>query len=1016
VNLVNIRSTILVVAFALSFILPSISSYAQGWQNAQLLNLSSEPACKMARIYASKNGGFHAVYLNASPWRVQYRRYVNGYLGQVKILDENFVANPDICEAGNGDVHVVWEDWEGANYPGYAVSTDGGNNFTVGKVTTWGGCKIPVVAPLGPSNGPNALMSFTRMVEGQDKRVFYSIFNGSTWSTAVEIPGAWTESVYQIDGICRSLYDGTVYRLYGGTNATTLYLQRFNGVYWEPPMLVYSGEFFARPCVAANAAGQVMVVWEVNQRLRCRLYTPGSGWSAEMLQEDLSNFAAITAIPGTNDFYLVYTHDMKRIYGRRFSGGGWLPKELVSNGLPDAFTVGADVTADPNGSGTLYACWEYWGSGNCQQYFSVRPGGTPPDSRIAGTVRDQFGQGISGVTVGTGPYATVSGSGGAYSLAVPAGTYSVSANKAYYTGQTIPNVVARSGQTTYLDFTITANPPGPVTMFKVQPSNGLNRLSWTNPTSGNFQGTLIRFKTTGYPTGPDDGTLLCDRAALPGSSDSFEHTGLTNGVTYYYAAFAHDDASHYSIGVNGQGTPHFLTVSEVRQFEDNYVVDLYDKVVTGVFSSDGCIYVSDPNGIGGIRVATNQSGLSVGDRVNINGRMSTRTLSGYPSERQISYASVTKISSGAAPRPVAMSCKNVGGAAIGSLVPGVKNGVGANNMGSLIRIVGKVTKVIGSYLFVDDGSKVENVSGSGPEIGVMVRCTTTPSVSVGNIVSVTGIAEGSIPAGWTTNRSYLRLRSANDLRLLYTAPTTGTISGTVKNTAGVGLVGAVVSTNVGGYSATTGTNGAYTLSNVAPGTYTVTASKSGYESQSIPNVSVSVGQTTNVNFTLNALPSEKLVNRDFEGGFIDFWGGRIANGWNAVYRNQSSADNSEWSDYNWGSPQNYTQQIYVSLAGIGESGIMQRVTGLTPGTNFTFSAYAYQSSTNSTCWIGADGNGGTSLPSRSTAFANIAGQWNYAEVTGTVGSSGAVSVFLWVWHQSNPPGTCWFNNASLMAR
>jgi len=1014
---VNIRSIIPIAALAISFVFPASCLNAQGWQNAQLLNLPSEPACKTARIYASKNGGFHAVYLNASsPWRVQYRRYADGYLGPVKVLDSNFAANPDICEAGNGDIHVVWEDWEDANYPGYAVSADGGNTFTTGKVTTWDGCKFSVVALLVKSKSPNALMSFTRMKEGQEKKVFYSLFNGSAWSTAVEIPSAWTASEYQIEGICRSLYDGTVYRLYGGTNAASLYLQRFNGVYWESPVLVYSGAFFCRQSVAVNPAGQIMVVWEQDNCVRSKLYTPGSGWSAEMQQENLSTHSAITAVPGTNDFYLVYTYDMKRIYGRRFSGGGWLPKELISNGLPDAFTVGADVTADPNGTGTLYACWEYWGSGNCQQYFSIRPGGSPPDSTIAGIVRDQFGQGISGATVGTGPYATVSGSGGAYSLAVPAGTYNVSANKEYYTGQTIPNVVARSGQTTYVDFTITANPPAPVTMFKVEPSDGLNRLSWTNPTSGNFRGTLIRYKTTGYPTGPNDGMLLCDRMATPGSSDSFQHTGLTNGVTYYYAAFTHDDAGHYSAGVNRSGTPHALTISEIKQFADDYVVDLSGKVVTGVFSSDGCIYIGEPNGVGGIRVSTTQSGLSVGDRVNVSGRMSTRTVSGYPSERQIVYASVTKLSSSAAPVPIAMSCKNVGGAAIGSLVPGVRGGVGANNMGSLIRIVGKVTKVIGSYLFVDDGSNVENVSGSGAETGVMVRCATTPSVSVGNIVSVTGIAEGSIPTGWTTNRRYLRLRDASDLRLLYAAPTTGMISGTVKDTSGAVLSGAVVSTNVGGYSATTGINGAYTLSNVSPGTYTLTASKSGYESQSVSNVSVSVGQTTSVNFTLTALPSEKLMNGSFDGGFVDFWGGRIASGWSAVYRNQSSADNSEWSDYDWGSPYGYSQQVYVSLSGIGESGIMQRVSGLTPGTSFTFSAYAYQSNTSSTCWIGADGNGGTSLPSRVSSFANVAGQWNYAEVSGTVGSSGAVSVFLWVWHQSNPPGTCWFNNASLMAR
>jgi hypothetical protein len=1013
---VKIRSLVLSIGLGVLFMLMSTWSWSQGWQNAQLLNLTSETACKTARIAASKNGGFHAVYLNTNPWRVQYRRYADGYLGPIRILDSNFVANPDICEAGNGDIHVVWEDWENGNYPGFGKSVDGGNTFTTGKITTWDGCKFPLVAPLGPSNGSQALMSFTKMKSGESNDIYYSIYNGSNWSTAAQT-GMVADNQYMIEGICRALNDGTVYRLYGRKSGSDYVLayRRYNGSYWDPEMVVYTGGFYARQSIAVNPAGQVMVVYEQDEVVRTKLYTPGYGWSAEMQQEYKSTHSAITAIPGTNDFYLVYTYDMKRIYGRRFSGGGWLPKELVSVGLPDEFTVGADVAADPNGSGTIYACWEYWGSGNCQQHFSIRPGGSPPNSTIAGTVRDQFGQGIAGVTVGTGPYATVSGAGGAYALAVPAGTYNVSANKQYYTGQTVNNVVAVAGQTTTLNFTITANPPAPVSSFVADPSNSLNRLSWTNPTSGNFAGTMIRFKTTGYPTSPSDGTLLCDRAASPGSTDSFTHSGLTNGTTYYYAAFAHDDSGHYSAGVNRQATPHALMVSEVKQFADGYTVDLLGKVVTAIFASDSAIYIGEPNRASGIRVATSQTGLALGDRVNVTGNMSTRIVSSYPAERMISSATITKVTSGSPLKPMAMACKAVGGAAIPPLTPGVKDGVGANNVGSLIKIAGKVTKVLGSYLYVDDGSNVENVSGSGSEVGVMVRCPSTPSVVAGNIVSVVGIAEGSIPAGWTTNRRYLRLRDMSDLTVVFTTPTTGTISGTVTDSSGTAIAGATVSTTTGGYSTTTGSSGNYTISNVAPGTYSVTASKSGYQSQTKSGVQVSVGQTTTANFSLNPLPTEKLINGNFEGGFFDFWGGQIANSWGASFRANGSGDNTEWVDYNWGAPHGHAQQVYVNQQGTGEAGISQRITGLTPGTTFTFSAYAYQTNTNSTCWIAVDPNGGTTLPARNTGFTNTAGQWNYQQVTGTVGAGGAVTVFLWVWHQWNPSGTCWFDDASLMA-
>lgn len=71
----------------------------------------------------------------------------------------------------------------------------------------------------------------------------------------------------------------------------------------------------------------------------------------------------------------------------------------------------------------------------------------------------------------------------------------------------------------------------------------------------------------------------------------------------------------------------------------------------------------------------------------------------------------------------------------------------------------------------------------------------------------------------------------------------------MKNKDGVNIAGATVSTNTGGYSATTDANGNYTISNVAAGTYNVTASKSGYVSEVKNGISVTAGQTTTCNFT-----------------------------------------------------------------------------------------------------------------------------------------------------------------------
>lgn len=70
-------------------------------------------------------------------------------------------------------------------------------------------------------------------------------------------------------------------------------------------------------------------------------------------------------------------------------------------------------------------------------------------------------------------------------------------------------------------------------------TTGQNLLQWVNPSSG-APGTTVRvnFRTDTYPTGPADSAatvLFTGRPVVFGAKDSFTHTGLTNGTTYYYA-------------------------------------------------------------------------------------------------------------------------------------------------------------------------------------------------------------------------------------------------------------------------------------------------------------------------------------------------------------------------------------------------------------------------------------------------------------------------------------------------
>lgn len=110
-------------------------------------------------------------------------------------------------------------------------------------------------------------------------------------------------------------------------------------------------------------------------------------------------------------------------------------------------------------------------------------------------------------------------------------------------------------------------PPSPVTNFTANPGDLRAVLSWTHSASSDNRGTMVRVNTTGFPSGPTSGTLVCDKQGSPGAADSCNHTGLVNGTMYYYAAFSYDAVPNYGQGANassaGNASP--STVERLRR-------------------------------------------------------------------------------------------------------------------------------------------------------------------------------------------------------------------------------------------------------------------------------------------------------------------------------------------------------------------------------------------------------------------------------------------------------------------
>ena len=140
----------------------------------------------------------------------------------------------------------------------------------------------------------------------------------------------------------------------------------------------------------------------------------------------------------------------------------------------------------------------------------------------------------------------------------------------------VPNYATKADTSaTPVDIT----PPAQVSGLTATAADQQVTLTWTSPSDVDFTGAMIRYKTTGYPTSVSDGTLLVDKAGLPSSGDNYTQTGLTNGLTYYYRAFAHDAVPNYNTSS--------LTVSCTPSFNTLWLSEVFDPYANATLTGQG---------------------------------------------------------------------------------------------------------------------------------------------------------------------------------------------------------------------------------------------------------------------------------------------------------------------------------------------------------------------------------------------------------------------------------------------
>ena len=199
-----------------------------------------------------------------------------------------------------------------------------------------------------------------------------------------------------------------------------------------------------------------------------------------------------------------------------------------------------------------------------------------------------------------------------------------------------------------------------------------------------------------------------------------------------YAADKTDGPTAYSAPIWIDNTS-LMTIRAAKTAPDGSTVDITSGVIIAAWS--GFFYIESEDRTHGIRVNKAAHGLSAGTRADIVGAMATSA----DSERYIQASAVSLSGSGTI-KPVHMGSRHIGGvSSVGQI--GVKDGLGPNNIGLLIRTCGRVSYVdpAGGLVYLDDGSGRYDGNSSNAK-GVRVITTGMQQPQLGTYTTITGIS------------------------------------------------------------------------------------------------------------------------------------------------------------------------------------------------------------------------------------------------------------------------------------
>ncbi|MGQ9652016.1 MAG: hypothetical protein ACUVXJ_18080 [Phycisphaerae bacterium] len=443
--------------------------------------------------------------------------------------------------------------------------------------------------------------------------IYYRHLSSTTWTAPQDLPGP--DRKEPESDMCVSP-DGHVYVVGIARVDNTLltpysvYFWEYDGTAWSGPVLVSSGQGddgdnCGSPCISRDRNGDIHVAWSQDGMTGGEadiMYRKRQAGAWQPIQNITRNNAGTSygscdpdiAVDANGSIVHIVWHDdflddgFQVYYTKNTNLGdpaAWQSSSQWHRLSTGSYGKAPRVFLDRNDMPNVFWVDRFGGSENRQGYSRwTGSSWTAPANWETDFIQDAVfdaGNTMHAVyTHANGPtevyYRQYQYNGATYSEMISTGP---NTNKAY--AATIAMDLAGnlhvvwlerksvSGQEeVYVFYSTTAaqGPPDPVTAFAAESLDGAVNLSWTNPGSISYRGTVIRYKATVYPSSPEDGTFLCDRPAAIGSSDSFRRDGLVNGRRLYYAAFAYNADRQYSSGIHVTGMP--LSVADLDRDGD----------------------------------------------------------------------------------------------------------------------------------------------------------------------------------------------------------------------------------------------------------------------------------------------------------------------------------------------------------------------------------------------------------------------------------------------------------------